>query len=210
MNIYTLLGAAALTLTVACDDDPAAGKHKSAASAPVTAPAKAAEGTSVKFDISEVNSAVEFVGAKISMKHDGQFSKFSGLLDLVDGDPSKSRLSVEIQMASVNIQPGKLGMHLKSPDFFDDAKFPTANFVTTSLTKLDGTNEYKVTGNLTLHGVEKSIDFPAKITVGAGSIAVSAEFAINRKDFGIVYAGMADDLIKDDVLLKLSLNPKNS
>ena len=53
--------------------------------------------------------------------------------------------------------------------------------------------------------VKKTISFPATITVGADAASGTAEFVINRKDFGIVYPGKQDDLIRDDVLLKLSL-----
>ena len=60
-----------------------------------------------------------------------------------------------------------------------------------------------MTGNLELHGVTKSIKFPATVKASGDSVEVDAEFAINRKDFGVVYPGMPDDLIKDDVLLKL-------
>jgi polyisoprenoid-binding protein YceI len=64
---------------------------------------------------------------------------------------------------------------------------------------------------LQLHGVTKSISFPATIKVGGDAVEVDAEFAINHKDFGIVYPGMPDDLIKDDVLLKLRIRAnKNS
>ena len=64
---------------------------------------------------------------------------------------------------------------------------------------------HTVTGNLELHGVKKSITFPATIQVTLDNAAVDAEFAIDRKDFGIVYAGKADDLIRDGVVIKLNL-----
>ena len=53
--------------------------------------------------------------------------------------------------------------------------------------------------------MKKSISFPATIKAAADSVAVDAEFAINRKDFGIVYKGKADDLIRDEVVIKLNL-----
>ena len=56
-----------------------------------------------------------------------------------------------------------------------------------------------------MRGVKKSVKFPATITITPADVAVKAEFAINRKDFGIVYAGKADDLIRDDVVIKLDL-----
>jgi polyisoprenoid-binding protein YceI len=70
--------------------------------------------------------------------------------------------------------------------------------------KRDGA-AYVVTGNLELHGVTKSVTFPATIDVTPSAVAVKAEFGVNRKDFGIVYPGAADDLIKDNVLLQISL-----
>jgi polyisoprenoid-binding protein YceI len=62
---------------------------------------------------------------------------------------------------------------------------------------------HTVAGNLTLHGVTKSVTFPATIAVSPGVITVESTFAINRKDFGINYAGAADNLIRDEVLLTL-------
>ena len=62
-----------------------------------------------------------------------------------------------------------------------------------------------VTGNLDLHGVTKQISFPAAIEIDADEIRASSEFAIKRFDFDIVYPGKAEDLIRDDVLVKLNL-----
>jgi polyisoprenoid-binding protein YceI len=56
--------------------------------------------------------------------------------------------------------------------------------------------------------VTKTITFPAKITVDADKVSVESEFVINRKDFGVAYAGKPDDLIRDEVVLRLSLNPR--
>jgi polyisoprenoid-binding protein YceI len=67
-----------------------------------------------------------------------------------------------------------------------------------------------VTGNLQLHGVTKSITFPATIKTSGDAVDVDAEFAINRKDFGVVYPGMPDDLIKDDILLHLQIHAKKA
>ena len=91
-------------------------------------------------------------------------------------------------------------------DFFDTAKFTEASFVSTSIAKKD--DAFEVTGNLSLHGVTKGITFPAKITLGADEVSVAADFAINRKDFGIVYAGKPDNLIADNVALKLDLHAR--
>ena len=67
-----------------------------------------------------------------------------------------------------------------------------------------------VTGDLELHGEKKSISFPATITVTADGVSGTAEFSINRKDFKIVYPGKPDDLIKDDVAIKLAIRAKKA
>ena len=73
-------------------------------------------------------------------------------------------------------------------------------------TSIESTAEgYDITGNLELHGVTKSIRFPATIAVEEGRVTAEAEFFIQRFDFDIVYPGKPDDLIRDEVVIKLSL-----
>src|SRR5213076_3352646 len=94
--------------------------------------------------------------------------------------------------------------HLKSPDFFDVQQFPIATFSATAIEESGA--QQKVTGNLDLHGVTKSISFPANIQVADDAVTVKAEFAINRRDFNINYPGMPNDLIRDNVVIKLDLH----
>jgi len=206
-----------LTLTIgglacACNNDPAKGKTQAtvtSATAAVGATPPAAG--AVNYAFSNEGSKLEFTGAKVSAKHDGAFKAFRGTIGVVDGDATKSQVNVEIDIASLEIEPAKLAGHLKTPDFFDAEKFPKAKFVSTAI-KAGGESgaTHTVSGNLELHGVTKGITFPAKIKIEADTVTVDAEFAINRKDFSIVYPGMPDDLIKDDVLIKLSLIAKKA
>jgi polyisoprenoid-binding protein YceI len=151
------------------------------------------------------------VGAKVTKKHDGTLGTFSGTIQLVDQNIEKSSVTAEIDVGSLNADDPKLTGHLKSPDLFDVAKFPKAKFVSTSV-KAGGEKgaTHTVTGNLELHGVTKSISFPATIKVQGDSVEADAEFGINRKDFGVVYPGMPDDLIKDEILIKLQIRAKKS
>ena len=218
MNLSSLritLGAVSLgVLLLACDNDTAKGKTVATVSAPVTsAPtvtaATAPTAGSASYTFSNDGSQVAFVGAKITGKHDGSFGAFKGTASVPDGDLTKAQVKVEIDTASVTTDAEKLTGHLKSGDFFDVAKFPKATFTTTSI-KAGGDKgaTHTVTGNLDLHGVTKSITFPATIKVVGDGLEVDAEFAINRKDFQLVYPGKPDDLIKDDVLLKLKVRGK--
>jgi polyisoprenoid-binding protein YceI len=212
IRLRTLCSCAALLLVLsACDDDPGKGKAKAGVAAPQDTSAAAAAPADATFAFSNADSKVNYVGAKVSKKHDGSFETFKGTVKGVGNDPTKSTVTVEIDTASVTSDDEKLTTHLKSPDFFDVEKFPKARFTSTAI-KAGGDKgaSHTVTGNLELHGVTKSITFPATIKMSNDSVDVDAEFSINRKDFGIVYAGMADDLIKDEVLIKLEIRAKKS
>jgi len=159
-----------------------------------------------KLSISPENSKVEFVAAKVTRSHNGSFKQFSGTMDLVANDVPASRVTIDIDTGSVVTDEDDLTAHLKTPDFFDVAKYPKATFVSTKIEPgIKASTTHEVTGNFELHGVKKSITFPAYIQVTPDSVTVNAEFSINRKDFGIVYAGKADDLIRDGVVIKLTL-----
>jgi len=148
-------------------------------------------------------SKIEFTGSKVTGQHHGGFNEFQGTFHMVDNDPTKSHVNVTIDTASLFVDNDRLAGHLKSPDFFDVAEHPQATFQSTSITK-DG-DAYKVTGNLQLRGVTKSITFPAAIAVGNDQVVVNSEFFIKRFDFDIAYKGKADDLIRDEVVIKLSM-----
>ena len=204
--------------------DPAAGKPKAEVSEPAhaEAPAPAAEPAAAAAGAAEMatlafsgeDSSIAFVGSKVTGSHDGKFHKFTGTVELPkDGPLEKGHVSLEIQMASVEADAKKLTGHLQTGDFFLVEQHPTATFHSTSVKKAetDGAT-HTVTGDLTLRGTKKSITFPAKISKEGDAVSIAAEFSINRKDFGIVYAGKPDDLIRDNVLIKLAIKatPKPS
>lgn len=154
--------------------------------------------------ISPRNSKLEFVGSKVTRSHQGGFANFSGVLQLNGESPEGATLTVTVATDSIWADDAQLTGHLKSPDFFDVAKFPEAKFELASAAP--GANGYDLTGTLTLHGVTKQITFPAAIQIGEGKVTATSEFAIDRFDFGIVYPGKADDLIRREVVIKLTIN----
>jgi len=216
---YLMTAVIGVSLFAAACADPAANKTKAtvnepsansnaagsntAAAKPVAAPAVKGEGLAISGD----NSKVEFTGSKVTGKHEGGFKALTGTIDLVNGKAAESSVWVEIDTTSVYSDDEKLTGHLKSKDFFEVEKFPKASFKSTKIEAdtAKGADAYTVTGDFDLHGVTKSISFPATIKAGADSVEVDAEFSINRKDFGIVYAGQADNLINDLVVIKLNL-----
>lgn len=163
-----------------------------------------------KYLITPENSKIEFIGSKVTGNHNGSFQKFSGQIDHT-GTPETSRVQITIDTDSITTDTPDLTKHLKTADFFDVAKYPQATFVSTSI-KPGGEKDasHTITGNLTLHGVTKAVTFPATIVATADAITVDSSFSINRKDFGINYAGAADNLIRDGVVLALKIRATKS
>jgi len=202
MRVTVLLFAIGLVAT-GCKD-PGADVTAATVETPVEAKTEAAAAgkATTSLAINPSNSKIEFVGAKVTASHPGGFTDFAGKVDV--GDPiEKSQIEVTIQTASLYADKEKLTKHLKSPDFFDVGKFPTATFRSTEIKKDGG--GHTISGDLTLHGVTKPISFPGTISVSEGRVDANAEFSINRHDYGISYPGMRDDLIRDLVVIKLSL-----
>ena len=193
-----------LLLFIACNN-PAADKSKAVTgeASQVASPLPAGQGQ--KYSITPQNSKIEFVGSQVTSQHNGSFGDFSGQIDY-HGTPENSRVNVTIKTASLTADDPKLTNHLKTADFFDVAKYPEATFVSTAI-KPGGDKgaSHTVTGNLTMHGVTKSITFPATINVTTDAATVESSFSINRKDFAINYAGPADNLVRNDVVLTLHI-----
>ena len=144
----------------------------------------------------------------------GSFEKINGQLMLDDKDITKSRVDVTIDMVSVNTNIKKRDDHLRGPDFFDTAKFPSMTFVSTKVEK-DGADKLKVTGNLTIKGVTRPVvlhvdGLTPEIKDPWGNIrrGASATTAINRKDFGVNWHKKLDTgvvVVGDDIAIQLDV-----
>lgn len=163
------------------------------------------EGSGTKF-IFEDSSTIGFTGSKVTGSHDGGFKEFDGHFFLGE-DETPTAGEFIIQMNSLWSDSEKLTGHLKNEDFFEVETYPTSTFKLTKAAKT-GEGTYDISGNLTLHGVEKNLTFPVTASRDGDTASFKAEFDINRKDFGIVYAGKTDDLIRDEVVIRLDFTAK--
>lgn len=205
-RLGAILSLLSLLVLVAACNDPASSVNKAVTTEAQKAASPQTAATGQKYAITPQNSKIEFIGSKVTGSHNGSFEKFDGEIHYANNDPAQSHVAITIDATSVKTDDPKLTEHLKTADFFDIAKFPDAKFESTAI-KAGGEKgaTHTVTGNLTLHGVTKSITFPATIAVTGDSATVDANFAINRKDFGINYPGAQDNLIRDDVVMKLTI-----
>ena len=212
-TIRIAFAALAISSAVAGCDDPSKGKSKATTGEAVntTSQQQTAAAQTVKYAFDQSASKVTWVGSKVTGKHEGGFSAFTGTVDVADGAPEKSKVNVDIDATSLTSDTEKLTGHLKSGDFFDVAKNPKATFASTEIKKGGEKGAtHTVTGNLTIKGITKSVTFPATVTVTGDAATVDAEFAINRRDFSLNYPGMPNDLIRDDVVIKLAIRAKKA
>lgn len=146
------------------------------------------------------NSGIDFEGYKVTGPHVGGFGDFEGRVTIPDEDIEAAKIAVEFDMASTYSDNPDLTNRLLGRDFFEVQTYPKASFISTGI-ELFPDGNYSVTGNLELHGVTKSVTFPASIALVGGVLTAEAEFTINRFDWNIMFKGMADDLIRKDVLI---------
>ncbi|MBX3745190.1 MAG: YceI family protein [Verrucomicrobiae bacterium] len=190
-----------LALLWAGCSDPSENVHRSTASAPTDVSQTAATAASVDYVVRS-GSTISFVGSKVTGSHDGGFNKFEGTVPVADGKITGTPV-IRIDMDSTWSDNNRLTGHLKNADFFDVPTYPFSTFTVTSVSPQ--ADKHLVTGNLDLHGVTKSVSFPADVRITPEELTLKAEFALNRKDFNINYTGRADDLIRDNVVIRLDL-----
>ncbi len=144
----------------------------------------------------------------------GNFEKISATLHLDDRDITRSRVDVSIDVASINTGVNKRDDHLRSPDFFDVAKFPAMTFVSTRVEKA-GPGKLTVTGNLTIKGVTRPVvlrvdGLTPEVRDPWGHIrrGASATTTINRRDFGITWNKSMDNggvVVGEEVAIQLEV-----
>lgn len=167
------------------------------------------------WNIDPVHSVAEFKVKHMMVSNvKGQFTGVTGTLKLADGDIAQSSVEATADAASVNTRNADRDKHLKSADFFDVEKFPTLNFKSTAITRLDP-GRLSVTGDLTIHGVTRSVTFavegpstPAKDPWGGTRIGLEAATKISRKDFGLTYNAALETggvLVGDEVTITLDV-----
>jgi len=206
------IAAAVVALAIACDDpaddvEAATVVDSEEPTGDIEPAERAAARESLTF--SNEGSTIGFVGSKVTASHEGGFNEFSGTIELDPAAPENSSVEVTIQTASLFVDDDDLADHLKSDDFFDVEEYPQATFRTTSIAAGgEGDATHTLTGELSLHGQTKTIRFPATVTVTDAAVTAEAEFSIDRTEFGMTYPGMADNLIRDRVVIELDLNAR--
>jgi polyisoprenoid-binding protein YceI len=168
--------------------------------------------TTTEWEIDPAHTAAHF-----SVKHlmvstvRSQFRKVTGQVWLDEGQPTRSRIEVEIDAASIETGEPKRDAHLRSADFFDVEKYPKLTFHST---RIEGQGEeFVVTGDLNMHGVSRQVTLrveslspPMNDPYGRLVRGVSAVGKLNRKDWGLEWNAALETggvLVADEVKLQI-------
>jgi polyisoprenoid-binding protein YceI len=152
---------------------------------------------------SSVSFRIQHLG--ISEVH-GRFNDFSGSFTIDKDDPAKSTFTLTIQVESIDTNQKQRDEALRGPQFFDVKQYPSMKFKSTAVKAVgDG---YQVTGDLTMHGVTKSITFTlhggktAEFPKGVHRIGFTTDLVLKRSEFGM---NNALGPIGDDVHIAIGL-----
>lgn len=167
--------------------------------------------------VDNVHSTVRFsIAHMVISEIDGNFNTFSGTITHKKADFSDAQLEFTIDVSSINTRNAKRDGHLKSPDFFDVAKYPIITFKSTGLVKKDA-KYFTLTGDFTMHGVTKSVTLElfAAGTIKDNRGNLKAGFkvtgAFKRSDYGLKYNSVLDSggvVIGDEINFTIKLETK--
>jgi polyisoprenoid-binding protein YceI len=169
----------------------------------------------ITWQIDPAHSNAQFVVRHMGISNvQGEFTKITGTVQIDDADITKSAVNATIEVNSVDTRVADRDNDLRSPNFFEVAKYPTMTFQSKKIVRsADG--KLKLTGDLTIHGVTHEVTFdvdgptPAiKDPWGNTRRGVSATTKINRKDFGLVWntaLGTGEAVVGDSVAITLDI-----
>lgn len=137
-----------------------------------------------------------------------QVSQGQGTLEFDPSNPMRASVNVTLPLASLNTGVPALDEHLRSEDFFEVAKFPTATFRSTKVEPGAGKDRLKVTGDLNLHGVTKPVTLEVTVLkVGTNprtelpTVGFEATTTLKRSDFGL---GAYVPQVSDEIQLRIT------
>lgn len=225
MNYLLLVAVTAMSLTL-CTDAPESDEAKTSDAKSVSDSA-----TGIQLNVDTSSSEIAWIGTKVTGYHTGLIPIKNGKLNVLDSAVTGGDFVMDMKGIMITGPKGsdekgnaKLLGHLKSKDFFEVDAHPEAKFEITGVAPFSGTiqdsadpaqediSKYKVTdpthkisGNLTIKGITKNIEFPARITVSSNAVEALAKFNIDRSEWNIVYPGKPDDLIRNSIHMGISL-----
>jgi polyisoprenoid-binding protein YceI len=158
------------------------------------------------FTFDKAHSLIGFRVRHILTKVEGRFKSFDGTIWIDRQNPAVSRVELTIPATSIDTANENRDNDLRSPNYFDAAKYPTITFKSTKI-EPKGNDQYDVTGEFSLHGVTKTIHVPVK-HMGFGKMGKTDKagfevaLPISRKDYGMTSGA---PVVGDDVEINIQV-----
>lgn len=211
-QIFNILTVIAIGFAIVACKDKAKEANTSEAEA-----ATVAESTSAKYVANVGESTIEWKGFKPTGTHNGTIAIESGVFSTNDGKIHSGTFLIDMNsIVNSDIPADKAGNaklvgHLKSADFFDVEKFPSAAF---EVTGLEGN---MLSGNLTIKGTKNNVSFPVTVSNDGDNMTLASDaFTIDRSKWNVKYGSksffdnLGDKFINDDIELKITIKAKKS
>ncbi|RMZ50423.1 YceI family protein [Flavobacteriaceae bacterium PRS1] len=180
-----------------------------------TETAMLAEYDDVTYTVNVDESTIEWQGFKPTGSHKGTINIETGTFTTNDGKIQSGSFVIDMSSIKESEDNARLEGHLKSADFFDIEKFPTAGFKISGLVSKDGNT--MLSGNLTIKDTTNNVTFPVTVVLEDDTLTLSSEvFTIDRSKWNVRYGSksffdnLKDKFINDDIELKIVIKAKKS
>ena len=157
----------------------------------------------------DAGSKVHFVIKNFGINTGGDFTGLKGEITFLPENLSESKFSVTVSTTTIDTDNSMRDKSLVSDEYFDAAKFPVLQLVSTKIAKTNKTADgfYYFTGNLTIKGITKTISFPFQAKKVNGDYLFTGNFEIDRTEYGV---GEKNIVLSNKVLVSLSVTAKKS
>jgi polyisoprenoid-binding protein YceI len=150
-------------------------------------------------------SELTFVSKQMGVPVEGHFKKFDAQIAFDPAKPDAAKIALNIDTGSATLGVPESDAELPKATWFSVAKFPQANFQSTTIKAL-GAGKFQIAGKLTIKGNTKDLEFPVALTQTAGVTTAAGQFVIKRLPFKIGENEWADtSMVADDVQVKFKL-----
>jgi polyisoprenoid-binding protein YceI len=151
-------------------------------------------------------SEIRFVSKQLGVNVEGRFRTWKANVVFLPKDLARSKAEFDIDLGSIDLASDESETEIKSTQWFNIAKFPTAHFSSTSIRALGG-DQYEVAGKLTLKGVTKDVVIPIAVKKDAtGKSVAEGSFPLKRIDYHVGEGMWSDtDMVADDVVVRIRM-----
>jgi polyisoprenoid-binding protein YceI len=151
-------------------------------------------------------SEIRFVSKQLGVNVEGKFRKWKAIIVFLPKNLARSKAEFEIDLGSIDLASDESETEIKSPQWFDTAKFPVARFASTSIRSV-GADKYEVVGKLTLKGVTREILVPFAVKKDpTGNSVAEGSFPVKRTDYKVGEGMWSDtELVDNDVIVRIRM-----